>query len=79
MVRIKDVAKAAGVAPSTVPLVLNKKGYVSVAMLYEQQYKMVLCCTHDNGANERNFIDMLRRRMMDGIILFTATMNMVGD
>lgn len=29
MARIKDVAKEAGVAPSTVSLVLNKKGYVS--------------------------------------------------
>ena len=121
MVRIKDVAKAAGVAPSTVSLVLNKKGYVSVATrekveaamaelnyipsevarnlslsrtntigvvmpsaahpffgeviealeaaLYEQHYKMVLCCTHDNGETERNFVDMLKRRTMDGIIM----------
>ena len=29
MVRIKDVAREAGVAPSTVSLVMNKKGYVS--------------------------------------------------
>lgn len=121
MVRIKDVAKAAGVAPSTVSLVLNKKGYVSVATrekveaamaelnyipsevarnlslsrtntigvvmpsaahpffgeviealeaaLYEAHYKMVLCCTHDNGETERNFVDMLKRRTMDGIIM----------
>lgn len=31
MVRIKDVAKEAGVAASTVSLVMNKKGYVSEA------------------------------------------------
>ena len=123
MVRIKDVAREAGVAPSTVSLVMNKKGYVSeptrrkveAAMeklqyvpsgvarslslnrtntigvimpsaahpffgeligemetaLYNAGYKMVLCCTHAKDNAERNFVEMLKRRNMDGIIMGT--------
>ena len=121
MVRIKDVAKEAGVAASTVSLVMNKKGYVSAATrskveaamkklnyvpsemarnlslnrtktigvimpslshpffgevveameaaLYEQKYKMMLCCTRHKENAERTFVEMLKRRTMDGIIM----------
>ena len=121
MTRIKDVAKEAGVAASTVSLVLNKKGYVSEETrlkveaavkklnyipsemarnlslrrtniigvivpsiahpffselaealeteLYSLGYKMMLCCTKYKENSERKFIDMLKRRTMDGIIM----------
>ena len=121
MVRIKDVAKEAGVAASTVSLVMNKKGYVSEATrakveaamkklnyvpsemarnlslnrtntigvilpsishpffgevvealeaaLYEQNYKMMLCCTRHKENAEHTFVEMLKRRTMDGIIM----------
>lgn len=121
MVRIKDVAKEAGVAASTVSLVMNKKGYVSEATrqkveaamkklkyvpsevarnlslsrtntigvimpsvshpffgeviealeaaLYDQNCKMMLCCTQHKENGERTFVDMLKRRTMDGIIM----------
>ena len=121
MVRIKDVAKEAGVAASTVSLVMNKKGYVSEATrakveaamaklnyvpsemarnlslnrtntigvimpslshpffgevvealeaaLYERSYKMMLCCTRHKENSERTFVEMLKRRTMDGIIM----------
>ncbi|BAL84976.1 putative sucrose operon transcriptional regulator (plasmid) [Selenomonas ruminantium subsp. lactilytica TAM6421] len=121
MVRIKDVAREAGVAASTVSLVMNKKGYVSEATrakveaamkklnyvpsevarnlslnrtntigvilpsishpffgevvealeaaLYEQNYKMMLCCTQHKENAERTFVEMLKRRTMDGIIM----------
>ena len=121
MARIKDVAREAGVAASTVSLVMNKKGYVSEATrakveaamkklnyvpsevarnlslsrtntigvimpslshpffgevvealeaaLYEQNYKMMLCCTQHKENSERTFVEMLRRRTMDGIIM----------
>lgn len=121
MARIKDVAREAGVAASTVSLVLNKKGYVSETTrqkveaavkklnyipsevarnlslmctktigvivpsvahpffaevvealegeLYKLGYKMMLCCTKEKENSERTFIDMLRRQMMDGIIM----------
>ena len=121
MARIKDVAKEAGVAASTVSLVLNKKGYVSEETrlkveaavkklnyipsemarnlslrrtniigvivpsiahpffselaealeteLYSLGYKMMLCCTKYKENSERKFIDMLKRRTMDGIIM----------
>ena len=121
MASIKDIAKEAGVAPSTVSLVLNKKGYVSeetrrkvesvieklhyipseVARnlslqrtktigvivpsishqffsevvetleteLYKLDYKMMLCCTKYKENSERTFIDMLKRKTMDGVIM----------
>lgn len=121
MARIKDVAREAGVAASTVSLVLNQKGYVSEATrqkveaamkklnyipsevarnlslsrtqtigvilpslshpffgelaeeleaaLYHLDYKMMICCTHAKENSERDFVDMLRRRTMDGIIM----------
>ncbi|SEH21998.1 LacI family DNA-binding transcriptional regulator [Selenomonas sp. KH1T6] len=121
MVRIKDVAKEAGVAASTVSLVMNKKGYVSEATrakveaamaklnyvpsemarnlslnrtntigvimpslshpffgevvealeaaLYARSYKMMLCCTQHKENAERTFVEMLKRRTMDGIIM----------
>ena len=121
MARIKDVAKEAGVAASTVSLVMNKKGYVSQATrekveaamkkrnyvpsevarnlslnrtntigvimpslshpffgevvealeaaLYARSYKMMLCCTQHKDNAERTFVEMLRRRTMDGIIM----------
>ncbi len=121
MVRIKDVAKEAGVAASTVSLVMNRKGYVSEttrakveaamaklnyvpsevarnlsmnrtntigvimpsvshpffgeviegleAALYDCNYKMMLCCTQHKENAERTFVEMLKRRTMDGIIM----------
>ncbi len=121
MVRIKDVAKEAGVAASTVSLVMNRKGYVSEATrakveaamaklnyvpsevarnlslnrtdtigvimpsvshpffgeviealetaLYDCNYKMMLCCTQQKENAERTFVEMLKRRTMDGIIM----------
>lgn len=127
MVRIKDVAREAGVAPSTVSLVMNKKGYVSeetrrkveAAMkklhyvpsgvarslslnrtntigvimpsaahpffgeligeletaLYNAGYKMVLCCTHAKDNAEPHFVEMLKRRNMDGIIMGAHSMD----
>ena len=121
MASIKDIAKEAGVAPSTVSLVLNNKGYVSAetrikiesiieklnyipsdiarnlslqrtktigvivpsiahpffgevvetleAELYKLDYKMMLCCTKYKENSERTFIDMLKRKTMDGIIM----------
>lgn len=121
MARIKDVAREAGVAASTVSLVLNQKGYVSEATrqkveaamkklnyipsevarnlslsrtqtigvilpslshpffgelaeeleaaLYHLDYKMMICCTQAKENSERDFVDMLRRRTMDGIIM----------
>lgn len=121
MPSIKDVAKEAGVAPSTVSLVLNNKGYVSdktrkkvelaidklnyipseVARnlslnrtktigvvvpsishpffaellesleteLYKLDYKMMLCCTKFKENYEAAFIEMLKRKTMDGIIM----------
>ena len=121
MASIKDIAKEAGVAPSTVSLVLNNKGYVSLetrrkvesviekmnyipsemarnlslqrtktigvivpsvshpffgevvesleAELYKLNYKMMLCCTKYKENAERTFIDMLKRKTMDGVIM----------
>lgn len=121
MARIKDVAKEAGVAPSTVSLVLNHKGYVSqetrekveaavkrlhyvpseVARnlslsrthligiivpsvahpffaelvehleeaLFQLGYQTMLCCTRQKENAEQTFLDMLQRKMMDGIIM----------
>ena len=121
MPSIKDVAKEAGVAPSTVSLVLNNKGYVSdktrkkvelaidklnyipseVARnlslnrtktigvvvpsishpffaellesleteLYKLDYKMMLCCTKFKENYEAAFIEMLKRKTMDGMIM----------
>lgn len=115
------MAKAAGVAASTVSLVMNKKGYVSDATrkkveaameklnyipsevarnlalnrtntigvimpsvshpffgevieeietaLYNYNYKMMLCCTQHKRNGEPTFVDMLKRRTMDGIIM----------
>jgi Transcriptional regulators len=121
MASIKDVAKLAKVAPSTVSLVLNRKGYVSEASrkkveaavkelsyvpsemarnlslsrtniigvivpeishpffgtfihaveaeLYERGYKTMVCSTVQKANAEQDFVDMLRRRTMDGIIM----------
>ncbi|MEE8702897.1 LacI family DNA-binding transcriptional regulator [Bifidobacterium crudilactis] len=125
MVGMRDVAKKAGVALSTVSLVVNENGYVSDQMrervesamkeldyvpnelarnlyhgrshiigvivptiqhpffstltAYLQQvfarhglYTM-LCSTFDVGEGEAPYVDMLRRRMLDGIILGAHT------
>ena len=121
MARIKDVAKEAGVAPSTVSLVLNHKGYVSEATrekveaavkklnyvpsevarnlslsrtntigvivpsvshpffaelteeleeaLFALGYKTMICSTRRKENAEQTFIDMLKRKTMDGIIM----------
>jgi LacI family sucrose operon transcriptional repressor len=39
------------------------------AALYEQKYKMMLCCTRHKENAERTFVEMLKRRTMDGIIM----------
>lgn len=121
MASIRDVAKLAQVAPSTVSLVINNKGYVSdnarkkvldaieklnyvpnelarnlfrnctniigvivpdVAhpffgafissleiALYKQGYKIMVCSTIERENAERDIVDMLRRQMIDGIIM----------
>lgn len=121
MASIKDVARYAKVAPSTVSLVLNKTGYVSAetrekverAMkelnyspnelarnlyrnktnivgiivpdashpffstfiqyaeicLYDHGYKTMVCSTINRKNGEEEYIDMLKRQMMDGVIM----------
>ncbi|MDD3229916.1 MAG: LacI family DNA-binding transcriptional regulator [Oscillospiraceae bacterium] len=121
MASIRDVARKAKVAISTVSRVLNNNGYVSedtrrkvlAAMkeldympnevarnlfhnrtnfvgvmmpdiahpffatvtkfieeeLYENGYKVVLCNTVEKSDREKEFVDMLRRRIVDGIIM----------
>ncbi|PNV63614.1 transcriptional regulator [Clostridium sp. chh4-2] len=121
MVSIKDVARHAKVAPSTVSLVLNKTGYVSAETrekversmkelnytpnelarnlyrnktnivgiivpdmshpffstfiqyaemcLYDHGYKTMVCSTTNRKNGEEECIDMLKRQMMDGIIM----------
>ena len=121
MVSIKDVAKHAKVAPSTVSLVLNKTGYVSEKTrekvetsmkelnyipnelarnlyhnrtnmigiivpdtahpffsafiryaeicLYKYGYKTMVCSTINRENSEEAYIDMLKRQMMDGVIM----------
>ncbi|MCH4238935.1 MAG: LacI family DNA-binding transcriptional regulator [Oscillospiraceae bacterium] len=121
MASIRDVARKAEVAVSTVSRVLNSSGYVSedtrrkvlsameeldympnemarnlfhnrtnfigvmvpdishpfFAMvtkfieeeLYKNGYKVVLCNTVEKSNREKEFVDMLRRRIVDGIIM----------
>lgn len=121
MASIRDVAKLAQVAPSTVSLVLNNKGYVSEASrkkvlaaieklnyvpnelarnlyrnctnivgvvvpdighpffgayirsleieLYKHNYKILVCSTIERKNGEHEFVDMLKRQMIDGIIM----------
>ncbi len=121
MASIKDVAKYAGVAPSTVSLVLNNAGYVSQRTrekvesavrelnytpnelarnlyrnrtnmvgiivpdtahpffstfiryaeiyLYRFGYKTMVCSTIHRENGEAEYIDMLKRQMMDGVIM----------
>lgn len=121
MASIRDVAKLAQVAPSTVSLVLNNKGYVSEASrkkvldaieklnyvpnelarnlyrnctniigvvvpdiahpffgafirflevaLYKHNYKIMVCSTIERENAEHELVDMLRRQMIDGIIM----------
>lgn len=121
MASIRDVAKLAQVAPSTVSLVLNNKGYVSETSrtkvlaaikelnyvpnelarnlfrnctniigvvvpdiahpffgtfirfleiaLYQQDYKILVCSTIERKNGEHEFVDMLKRQMIDGIIM----------
>lgn len=121
MVSIKDVAKHAKVAPSTVSLVLNKTGYVSAETkekveravkelnytpnelarnlyrnrtnivgiivpdaahpffstfiryaeihLYEKGYKTMVCSTINRKNSEAEYVEMLKRQMMDGVIM----------
>ncbi|KFI82910.1 LacI family DNA-binding transcriptional regulator [Bifidobacterium psychraerophilum] len=125
MVGMRDVAKKAGVALSTVSLVVNQSGYVSEQMrrrvesamreldyipnelarnLYHGRSHIIgvivptiehpffstltahlqqvfakrglytmLCSTFDVGEGEATYVDMLRRRMMDGIIMGAHT------
>jgi LacI family transcriptional regulator, sucrose operon repressor len=120
MSNIRDVAKQANVAPSTVSLVLNKTGYVSAEIrkrvnkaieelnytpnelgrnlsqkrsnivgvtmydithpfcntlvkyielyLSEYGYKTMLCCTSFGRNTEREYLYMLKRHALDGII-----------
>lgn len=127
MASIKDVAEKAGVAPSTVSLVLNNKGYVSEATkikvkkameelsyipsdvarnlslnktntigfivpsiahpffaelsqametaLYSRNYKMMICSTLTRKNAEIEFVDMLKRKSMDGIIMGAHTLD----
>lgn len=128
MASIRDVAKLAQVAPSTVSLVLNRTGYVSektrekvmramealnyvpnelarnlyrnrtnmigvivpdaahpffgsfvrcVEMaLYARGYKTIICSTTQKQNGEEEFIDMLKRQMMDGIIMGAHTLDL---
>lgn len=128
MAGIKDVAKYAKVAPSTVSLVLNNTGYVSdrtrakveKAMkelnytpnelarnlyhnrtniigiivpdtahpffatfiryaeicLYKYGYKTMVCSTISMENSEEAYIDMLKRRMMDGVIMGTHSLGL---
>ena len=121
MASIRDVAKLAQVAPSTVSLVLNNKGYVSKTArdkvlaaikelnyvpnelarnlfrnctniigvvvpdiahpffgtfirfleiaLYKQGYKILVCSTIERQNGEHEFVDMLKRQIIDGIIM----------
>lgn len=121
MASIKDVARYAKVAPSTVSLVLNKTGYVSERTrekvenaikelnyspnelarnlyrnrtniigiivpdtahpffstfiryaeicLYQYGYKTMVCSTISRENSEEEYIDMLKRQMMDGVIM----------
>ena len=121
MASIRDVAKLAQVAPSTVSLVLNNKGYVSETSrtkvlaaikelnyvpnelarnlfrnctniigvvvpdiahpffgtfiryleiaLYQQDYKILVCSTIERKNGEHEFVNMLKRQMIDGIIM----------
>lgn len=121
MASIRDVAKLAQVAPSTVSLVLNNKGYVSdqarkkvlAAMekldytpnelarnlfrnrtniigvivpdiahpffgefiralelsLYKHNYTIMVCSTIERQNAEHELVDMLKRQMIDGIIM----------
>ncbi len=121
MASIRDVAKLAQVAPSTVSLVLNNKGYVSESSrqkvlaairelnyipnelarnlfrnctniigvvvpdighpffgtfirslelaLYRHDYKVLVCSTIERKNGEREFVTMLKRQMIDGIIM----------
>lgn len=121
MASIRDVAKLAKVAPSTVSLVLNNKGYVSETSrkkvlaaikelnyvpnelarnlfrnctniigvvvpdiahpffgtfirfleiaLYKEGYKILVCSTIERKNGEHEFVDMLKRQMIDGIIM----------
>lgn len=121
MASIRDVAKLAQVAPSTVSLVINNKGYVSdnarkkvldaieklnyvpnelarnlfrnctniigvvvpdiahpffgafisalEIALYKYDYKIMVCSTIERENAEHELVDMLKRQMIDGIIM----------
>ncbi len=127
MASIKDVARRAGVAPSTVSLVLNNTGYVSEKtrekvekalkeldympnelarnlyrnktniigiiiphidhpffstfvkytekFLYELGYKTMICGTVNRDHVEKEFLELLRRQVMDGIIMGAHTLD----
>src|SRR6478735_8119127 len=56
--KISDVAKIAGVSPTTVSRVLNNRGYISKE-------------TRENVYKEKKYVEMLIRNQVDGVIAVT--------